>query len=74
MGTGADMADAQRQSGLRAFQGLTLAFLVATRHQRFVRRVEIQPNNIQNFSSKRGSLDSLKVFIVMSLRSFFCQS
>lgn len=41
-----DMSDPQRQTRLRALQGLNLAFLIAAEHQRLVWRVEIQPDNI----------------------------
>lgn len=41
-----DMPDSQRQTRLRALQGLNLAFLIATEHQRLIRRVEIQPDHI----------------------------
>jgi hypothetical protein len=42
----ADMPDPNRSTRLRAFQGLNLAFLIAAEHQRFVWRVEIQPDHI----------------------------
>ena len=34
------------KAGLGAFQGLALAFLVATQHQRPVRRVQVQPDHV----------------------------
>jgi hypothetical protein len=63
----------QRQAELRAFKRLALALLVAARHQRLRRRVEISPITSQNFSSNFGSLDSLKVRVMCGFRSFFTQ-
>lgn len=52
VGGGLDMTDAQRQTGLGALQRLTLRLLVAAQHQGFLRRVEIQPNDIPEFLLK----------------------
>ena len=46
VGLGANVADPQRQTRLRALQCLALRFLVAAQHQRLVRRVEIQPDDV----------------------------
>src|SRR5712671_3133077 len=47
--TAAGAAFLHRQSRLCAVEGLDLAFLIDAQHQRLVRRVEIQPNDILNF-------------------------
>ena len=54
VGAGADMADAQRQAGLGPLQGLALAFLVATEHQRPVGRVQVQTNDIPELGLEIG--------------------
>src|SRR6516165_9501638 len=61
MGLGADVANAQRQTRLRALERLALRFLIAAQHQGLLRRVQIRPITSQNFCSNRLSLDSLKV-------------
>ena len=45
----ADMPDSQRQSRLSAFEGLNLAFFIATEHQCLIRRIQIQPNDVPKF-------------------------
>ena len=45
----ADMPDSQRQSRLRALEGLNLAFFIATEHQCLIRRIQIQPNDVPKF-------------------------
>ncbi len=46
VGPGADMADAQGQVRLGPFQRLALALLVAAKHQRLVRRIEIEADHV----------------------------
>src|SRR6202008_3621304 len=46
MGLGTNMPDPQWQTWLGALQRLTLGFLVAAQHQRLVRWVEIQPDDV----------------------------
>lgn len=46
VGACADMALPERQSGLRAFECLTLALFVATKHHSVLRRVEIKTDHI----------------------------
>ena len=43
---GADVADPQGQSGLGAFQHLALAFFIAAKHERLVRRVEAEADDV----------------------------
>ena len=43
---GADVADAERQSWLRPLQRLTLGLFVATEHERLLRRIEVQTDDI----------------------------
>ena len=46
MGLGTNMPDPQWQTWLGALQRLTWGFLVAAQHQRLVRWVEIQPDDV----------------------------
>ena len=46
MRLGPDVADPKRQSGLRPFQGLALAFLIAAKQQRLIRRVQVQTDDV----------------------------
>jgi len=43
---GADVAEAQRQPRLGAFERLALAFFVAAKHQRLLRRVEVKADHV----------------------------
>lgn len=47
-----DMADAKRESGLGALQGLNLTFFIAAEYQRLVWRIEVQPDHIPKFLFK----------------------
>src|SRR6516225_1471061 len=46
MGLGADVANAQRQTRLRALERLALRFLIAAQHQGLLRRVQIKPDHV----------------------------
>ena len=59
---GAGAALLQRQPGLRAVERLDLALLVDAQHQRLVRRVEVEADDVLTFSTNCWSFDSLKVF------------
>jgi hypothetical protein len=61
VGFGPDMADAGRQTGLRALERPTLRFLISAQDWRLFRLIEKEPDHIQNLASKCLSLDSLKV-------------
>ena len=56
VGLGANVSLAQRQSGLGAFEGLTLALFIAAEHQGPIRRIEIQAHHVPKLFLK------LKVF------------
>ena len=57
---GADMTLTQRQTGLTALEGLTLALLIATEQQGTIGRIEIEADNVRRLTSRAESLDSLK--------------
>jgi hypothetical protein len=46
VGLGANVADAKRQAGLGPLQRLALALLIAAEHQRPIRRVQVQADDI----------------------------
>src|SRR6266498_3716000 len=57
-----DLAGAHRQQGLRAVKRLDLALLVHTEHQRTIRRIEVQPDDVAHFLDKHwvgGELEGL---------------
>ena len=62
-----------RQAGLRSLQGLDLALLIHTEHEGFVRRIDVQPHTSVSFSTKAGSVDSLKVRTRCGCRPCACQ-
>jgi hypothetical protein len=57
-----DVAEAHRQQRLAALQGLDPALLVDAQHDGVVGRVRYRPTISRTFSTKKGSLDSLKCF------------
>ena len=56
MGPGTDVSLAQRQSGLGAFESLTLALFIAAEHQGLLGRIEVEAHHVPKFFLK------LKVF------------
>lgn len=52
VGLGANMAHTQRQAGLRSLERLALALFVTTQHQRLLRRLKVQPNDVPEFSPR----------------------
>ena len=52
VGPGAGFASPQREPRLGSVERLDARFLVHTQHQRILRRVEIQPNNVQQLGFK----------------------
>src|ERR1700751_5823161 len=46
MSLGADVANAQRQTRLRALERLALRFLIAAQHQCLLGRIEIEPDHV----------------------------
>ena len=61
VGHALDVAEAQRQQRLGAFERLDLAFLVETQDQRLVGGFKYSPTTSRSFSMKNGSVDSLKL-------------
>ena len=51
------------QHRLGPIESLNLRLLIDTEHDRVVRRVQVEPHHIPDFSMKNGSLDSLKFFV-----------
>ena len=56
-----DLPGSHREQRLGAIQRLDLRFLVDAEHQRVVRRVEIEADDVAHLVDKQGSADSLKV-------------
>ena len=46
MGLGAKVSLAQRQAGLGAFEGLTLAFFITAEHQGPIGRIELEAHHV----------------------------
>ena len=63
-GFGARAVGFHRQNGLAALQSLHLTFLIHAKHNGagLFRRVEVKATMSRTFSTKNGSLESLKVF------------
>src|SRR6266436_2143655 len=74
MGLGASVTLLQRKGALCALQSLALTLLVATEHQSPFGRIQIEPDDVQNFSSKFGSLEILKVSSRCGFISFWLQT
>ena len=58
-----DVAKPHRQHRLAALQGLDLTLLVYAQNQGLVRRIEISPTTSRTFSTKNGSVESLKLWL-----------
>lgn len=65
VGDAFDVAQAHRQNRLCPLQRLNLAFLVDAEHQRFVRRVEVEPDDVAHFFDKEGIVRQLEGFAPM---------
>jgi hypothetical protein len=52
----------QRQAGLSTIQSLNLALLVGTQHQRMLRRVEVQTDNVFQFLGELRIVDDFEGF------------
>ena len=63
----------QRQTGLRAIQGLDLALIIHAQHDRLLRKNKYRPTTSVNFSKNLGSRDSLNVFTRCGLRLWLRQ-
>lgn len=57
----AHLADAQRQSRVRAFQRLALAFFITAQPQCLRGRVQIEADDVPGLDRKLRSVDTLKV-------------
>lgn len=60
VGAGANMTDSQRQTWLRPFQRLALAFLVAAQDQRLGRRIQVQADHVPKLCLKVGIAGQLE--------------
>ncbi len=69
MGHAFDVAKAHRKQRLGAVQGLNLAFFVNTQHERFVRRVEVEPDNIAHFLHKERVCGKFEMPLSVRLKS-----
>jgi len=56
-------AGRQRENRLRAVQGLDLALLIHTQHDRVVRRMHIQPYDVPNLFHKLRIFGKLEIFV-----------
>ena len=61
VGDAFDVAEPHRKHGLSAFEGLDLALLIDAKHHGLVGRIEIKPTTSRSFSTKNGSVESLKL-------------
>jgi hypothetical protein len=61
VGDAFDVAEPHGKHGLGAFEGLDLALLVDAKHHSLVGRIEISPTTSRSFSTKKGSVESLKL-------------
>ena len=63
----------QRQTRLRAVEGLDLALLIERKDHGMGRRIEIETDDVGSFAAKRGSRERLKVRIRCGCRSWASQ-
>ena len=61
MGPGANVSLAQRQSGLGAFESLSLALFIAAEHQGLLGRVEIEAQDVPEFFLKPKVFAELEI-------------
>ena len=61
VGPGANVSLAQRQSGLGAFQGLTLALFIAAEHQGLLGRIEVEAHHVPKLFLKLKVLGELEI-------------
>src|SRR5207249_3985316 len=62
VGPALDLPRPHRQHGLRAIERLDLGFFVDAQHQRFVRRIEVEPDEVADFVDEQwifGQLEGL---------------
>ena len=58
----------QRQAGLRAVEGLDLALLIDTQHQRAIRRVHVEPHDIRHLLLEMRVVGDLELLYRCGLR------
>jgi len=58
----------ERQPGLRPIQRLDLGFLIDAEHDRAVRRIEVETDDILTFSSNSGSFETLNPFTMCGFK------
>ena len=61
VGLGTNVSLAQRQSGLGAFQGLTLALFIAAEHQGLLGRIEVEAHHVPKLFLKLKVLGELEI-------------
>ena len=61
MGLGANVSLAQRQSGLGAFESLTLAFFITAEHQGPIRRIEVEAHHVPKLFLKLKVCGELEI-------------
>ena len=61
VGDAFDVAESHGKHGLGAFEGLDLALLIDAKHHGLVGRIEIKADYVACFSTKKGSVESLKL-------------
>ncbi len=71
MGHGSGAALLQRQTGLGAIERLDLAFLVDGQHQRLLRRVEVEADDILDLFGEVGIVGDLEALHEMRLEAIF---
>src|SRR5207249_60835 len=68
MGNSFNIAQSHRQQGLRTIQGLNLGLFVNTQHHGFVRRTQIQTDNVADFLDKERVRGELKILPPVRLK------
>lgn len=63
MGSPFRHAGHHREHRLGTVEGLHLTFLIDAEHHRFIRRVVIQADHVDDFPTNSGSLDNLKLSV-----------
>jgi arabinofuranosyltransferase len=69
VGDAFDVAEADRQHGLGAVEGLDLALLVDTQDDRVVGRIQIEPDDVTHLLDEEGIRRDLEVLLAMGLKA-----
>jgi hypothetical protein len=67
VGDSLDVAQAQRQEGLRALEGLDLALLIDTEDHGVIGRMQIQPDDVPHLLDEEGIRRELEMLLPMGL-------